>query len=87
MTFIVVRPNPSGIRDAQTLAQPNKRLRKMTISIVTAKNIKPNDTILVDGKSYKVIQVILCRDDSVIISLDGHSPCVYFKDETIAVTA
>ncbi|AMR57569.1 hypothetical protein vB_PsyM_KIL4_0173 [Pseudomonas phage vB_PsyM_KIL4] len=60
----------------------------MTTSIVTAKNIKPNDTILLeDGESYKVAQVILCRDDSVIISLDGHSPCVYFKDETIAVIA
>lgn len=58
----------------------------MTTSIVLAKNIKPNDTIIVAGEPYKVAQVILCRDDSVIISLDGHSPCVYFKDETIAVT-
>lgn len=57
----------------------------MTTSIVQAQKVKPEDIIIVRGEQYQVTQVILCRDGSVILSLDGHSPCVYFKEEIIAV--
>lgn len=57
----------------------------MTTTIKQAQEIKPEDNVIVSGETFQVTQVMLCRDGAVVISLDGHSPCVYFKEETVAV--
>lgn len=57
----------------------------MATTIKQAQEIKPEEIIIVRGEQFQVTQVMLCRDGAVVLSLDGHSPCVYFKEETIAV--